>query len=144
MACNTSKFNLPTKPSYLHHVSRSYYSTLLRKNQTIDDLPPFASTKITCPSLLNVLVMPAIVERYDIMINTLYHNVACCTTFFHNINTYSLIVGSLQQPPTMRKLQSSRTLLHLRCNPSKERSEGQQGKSHLRAQGDTEAVRLGS
>lgn len=83
--------------SYLHHVSRSYYySILLRKNQTIDDLPPFASTPIPCPSLLNVLVMPAIAERYDIMINTLYHSVACCSISFHNINTYSLIVGSLQ------------------------------------------------
>ena len=62
----------------------------------LNDLPPFASTAIPCPSLLNVLVMPAIAERYDIMINTLYHNVACYSVFFYNINTYSLIVGSLQ------------------------------------------------
>ena len=48
--------------------SRSYYSILLRKNQTIDDLPPFASTEIPCPSLLNVLVMPAIAVRYDILL----------------------------------------------------------------------------
>lgn len=41
---------------------------LLRKNQTVDLMIylPFASTALTCPSLLNVLVMPAIAVRYDI------------------------------------------------------------------------------
>ena len=44
---------------------------LLRKNKDLiidllNDLPPFASTALTCPSLLNVLVMPAIAVRYDI------------------------------------------------------------------------------
>ena len=63
-----SKINLPTYLSYLARYV-SGLIILLRKNLTIDPFMiylPFASTALTCPSLLNVLVMPAIAVRYDI------------------------------------------------------------------------------
>ncbi len=44
----------------------------------------------------------------------------------------------------MWELQPSWAVMHLRCRPAEERTQGQQSQSHLRAARDAETVGLGS
>ncbi len=86
-----------------------------------------------CRSLQSVLVMPAIAARY----NDRQHTIVQCQT-----DAIEQVRCNSRQP--CGNCSQAGLSCYLRCHPSEERSQGQQGQSHLRAQRDAKAIRFGS